>query len=403
MQNTPKSLRLQIAVLGRVNSGKSSFINLLTGQQTSIISPLAGTTTDVVEKAMELPPLGPVLLMDTAGFGDETELKTERMKKAIEALHKADIVLLICEGETLSNIEYEIIRKAEGNKTPLIKIYNKADKFPVAKNDGLTLNSLDLSQRDAVLSKLTELLIKKCPADFLSEQPLLGDLTPKNSTIIMIIPLDYEAPRGRLILPQVQAIRDCLDHNQNIIVCKENNYKQTLENLKTPPALVVCDSQIVDLMVQETPPEILCTTFSILMARFKADLTLMAKNVAQIRKLNNGDKILIAESCAHHAVEDDIGRVKIPALLRKKIQKNLQIDFVSGCDFGKNLEQYKLVIQCGGCTVNRKEMLYRLKKCDEANVKITNYGVCISELKGVLERVLQPFPKAHEAYLSEFC
>ena len=260
MQNTPKSLRLQIAVLGRVNSGKSSFINLLTGQQTSIIAPLAGTTTDVVEKAMELPPLGPVLLMDTAGFGDETELKTERMKKAIEALHKADIVLLICEGETLSNIEYEIIRKAEGNKTPLIKIYNKADKFPVAKNDGLTLNSLDLSQRDAVLSKLTELLIKKCPADFLSEQPLLGDLTPKNSTIIMIIPLDYEAPRGRLILPQVQAIRDCLDHNQNIIVCKENNYKQTLENLKTPPALVVCDSQIVDLMVQETPPEMETTS-----------------------------------------------------------------------------------------------------------------------------------------------
>ena len=202
-------------------------------------------------------------------------------------------------------------------------------------------------------------------------------------------------------MPQVQAIRDCLDHNQNILVCKETNYIQTLANLKNPPALVVCDSQVVDFMVKNTPPEIKCTTFSILMARFKADLTIMAKNAAVISKLQDGDKVLIAESCTHHAVEDDIGRVKIPNLLRKKTQKNLQIDFVSGCDFSKNLEQYKLVVQCGGCTINRKEMLSRLYRCDAAEVKITNYGVCISELKGVLARVLEPFAEAHEAYLQE--
>ena len=400
MLNTPKSLRLQVAVLGRVNAGKSSFINLITGQQTSIISAIEGTTAGVVEKAREMPPLGPILLMDTAGFGDKTALNEERAKKTLEALRRADIALLVCEGENLGDIENDIIKKANEALTPLIKIYNKSDKFKIGANDGLSVNSLDLNKRDEVLSKLTELLLKTCPPDFFNNQPLLGDLAPKNSTIIMIIPLDYEAPKGRLILPQVQAIRDCLDHNQNIIICKENNYKQTLENLKNPPALVVCDSQVVDLMVKQTPPEIMCTTFSILMARFKADLTLMAKNATQISRLKDGDKILIAESCTHHAVEDDIGRVKIPALLRKKTQKDLQIDFVRGCDFGNNLKQYQLIIQCGGCTINRKEMLYRLQKCEEEKVKITNYGVCISELKGVLERVLQPFPEAHKAYLS---
>ena len=401
MQNTPKALRLQVAVLGRVNAGKSSFINLITGQDTSIISPLAGTTTDVVEKAIELPPLGPVLLMDTAGFGDGSSLSPKRLEKTAYALQKADIVLLVCEGDKLDDVEKEIIEKANEANTPLIKIYNKADIFVLSATDGLAVNSRDLSRRDEVLTKLTELLIKACPADFLASTPLLGDLQKENSTVVMIIPLDYEAPKGRLILPQVQAIRDCLDHNQNIIVCKENNYLNVLQNLKNPPALVVCDSQVVDFMVANTPSEICCTTFSILMARFKADLVLMAKNAAHIGKLKDGDKVLIAESCTHHAADDDIGKVKIPALLRKKTQKKLQIDFVSGCNFGENLEQYQLVIQCGGCTVNRKEMLSRLQKCEQAGVKITNYGVCISELKGVLETVLKPFPSALKAYLHE--
>ena len=399
MQNTPKSLRLQIAVFGRVNAGKSSFVNLVCGQSVAITSDIAGTTTDVVEKAMEMPPLGPVLWIDTAGFGDETNLKDLREEKTLSVMQRADIALLVCEGNNIGKIEQNIIKKAEESKIPLIKVYNKSDKFPINSDDGLIVNSLDNSKREQILKKLTELLLKSCPADFLNEQPLLGDLIPEKSTVIMIVPLDYEAPKGRLILPQVQAIRDCLDHNQNILVCKETNYREALNNLKNPPSLVICDSQVVDLMCNQTPPEIKCTTFSILMARLKADLTLMAKNAAVIPNLKDGDKILIAESCTHHAVQDDIGRVKIPALLRKKTQKELQIDFVSGCDFGKNLEQYRLVIQCGGCTINRKEMLSRLYRCENAKVKITNYGVCISELKGVLERVLEPFPDALQAYL----
>ncbi len=401
MQNTPKSLRLQIAVLGRVNSGKSSFINLICGQSVAITSDVAGTTTDVVEKAMELPPLGPVLWLDTAGFGDKTNLQQQREEKTLAAMQRADIIFLICDGDKIGEIEQNIIKTCEEDNTPILKIYNKADKNLISATDGLIINSLDLANRESVLKELTERLLKLCPPEFFNEQPLLGDLAKEKSTVIMIVPIDYEAPKGRLILPQVQAIRDCLDHNQNILVCSENNYVEVLENLKNPPSLVVCDSQVVDFMVKNTPPEIKCTTFSILMARFKADLTIMAKNAAAISKLQDGDKVLIAESCTHHAVADDIGKVKIPMLLRKKTQKNLQIDFVSGCDFSKNLEQYKLVIQCGGCTINRKEMLARLYKCEKAKVKITNYGVCISELKGVLLRVLEPFAEAKKAYMQE--
>ena len=216
----------------------------------------------------------------------------------------------------------------------------------------------------------------------------------------MLIPIDYEAPKGRLIMPQVQAIRDCLDHNQSILAVKENDYVSVLQNFKNPPALVICDSQVVDKMVAETPANIKCTTFSILMARFKGDLRKMAEGAAMIDRLQDGDKILIAESCTHHAVEDDIGRVKIPNWLTRKTGKNLQIDFVSGCDFSTNLTDYKLVIQCGGCAFNRREILSRIYKCEQAGVAITNYGICISELKGVLRRVLEPFGDVYESYLN---
>jgi [FeFe] hydrogenase H-cluster maturation GTPase HydF len=391
MQAAPKSLRLHIAITGRVNAGKSSLLNLLTGQQTAITSNVAGTTTDVVEKAQELQPLGPVLWLDTAGFDDKSELGSKRMEKTYRALERADIVLLVCEGDNIGEAEEKIITLAQEKKTPLIKIYNMADKHNITATDGIKVNSTDLSSRDRVLNELKAALIKACPDDFLNAQPLLGDLAPANSTVIMIIPLDYEAPKGRLIMPQVQAIRDCLDHNQNIMVVKEDNYVDTLNNLKTPPALVICDSQIVDRMVKETPPEIKCTTFSILMARFKGDLGKMVHGAQTISKLQDGDKVLIAEACTHHAMEDDIGRVKIPNWLRKKTGKELEINHVSGCDFVSNLSEYKLVIQCGGCTINRREILSRIYKCEHAGVAITNYGVCISELKGVLKRVLEPF------------
>ena len=391
MQSAPKSLRLQIAVTGRVNAGKSSFINLVTGQRTSIVSEIAGTTTDVVEKAQELLPIGPVLWLDTAGFGDDSALGDKRMEKTLATFDRADIVLLVCQGDKIEAPEQQIIELANERKIPLIKIYNQADIYEITATDGIKVNSADLSSRDRVLNDLKAALIDACPEDFLNSQPLIGDLAPEHSMVVMLIPLDYEAPKGRLIMPQVQAIRDCLDHNQNVIEVKEDDYVAVLNNFKTPPALVVCDSQIVDTMVKLTPPNIKCTTFSILMARFKGDLAKMAHGAAMIDKLQDGDKVLIAESCTHHAMEDDIGRVKIPNWLKKKTGKNLIIHHVSGCDFPQNLKEYKLVIQCGGCTINRREILSRIYKCEQAGVAITNYGVCISALKGVLPRVLEPF------------
>ncbi len=391
MQSAPKSLRLQIVIAGRVNAGKSSFLNLVSGQQAAIVSDIAGTTTDVVEKAQELPPLGPILWLDTAGFADNSALGDKRMEKTVAAFDRADIVLLVCQGDKIEAPEQQIIELAAAHKTPLIKIYNQADRFPITADDGIKVNSADLSSRDRVLNELKAELIKICPEDYLNAQPLVGDLAPEHSTVVMLIPLDYEAPKGRLIMPQVQAIRDCLDHNQSIIAVKENDYTAVLQNLKTPPALVICDSQIVDTMVKLTPPDVKCTTFSILMARFKGDLPKMIKGAKMIDELQNGDKVLIAESCTHHAMEDDIGRVKIPNWLKKKTGKELVIDHVSGCDFPNNLHEYKLVIQCGGCTINRREILSRIYKCEQAGVAITNYGVCISALKGVLARVIEPF------------
>lgn len=399
MQSAPKSLRLQIAIFGRVNAGKSSFLNLVTGQEAAITSEIAGTTTDVVEKAQELLPLGPVLWLDTAGFGDNTELSEQRLAKTAKVLDRADIAVMVCEGDSLGAEEKQIITLTSQRKIPLIKVYNKADKYNITATDGIIMSAADKNSRDKVLNELKAALIKACPEDFINSRPLLGDLTPEHSTVVMIIPIDYEAPKGRLIMPQVQAIRDCLDHNQNVLVVKENDYQAVLQNFKNTPALVVCDSQVVDKMVAETPAELKCTTFSILMARFKGDLQKMVAGAAMINKLQDGDKILIAESCTHHAVEDDIGRVKIPNWLKKKTGKNLQIDHVSGCDFAANLADYKLVIQCGGCAINRKEILSRIYKCEQACVAITNYGVCISELKGVLQRVLEPFGDVYEAYL----
>ncbi len=398
-QNAPKSLRLHIALLGRVNTGKSSFLNLVSGQQAAITSDIAGTTTDVVEKAQELPPLGPVLWLDTAGFGDVSELSEKRLAKTQQILDKTDVALLICAGDRIGAEEEKIMALTTERKIPLLKIYNQSDKFPITATDGIIVNSTDLTTRDKVLYELKSALIKICPENFINPLPLLGDLAPQNSTVMMIIPIDYEAPKGRLIMPQVQAIRDCLDHQQNIMLVKENNYATALQNLRNPPALVVCDSQVVDKMVSQTPNNIPCTTFSILMARFKGDLSIMVQGAAIIDKLQDGDKVLIAEACTHHAMEDDIGRVKIPNWLRKKTGKDLIIEHLSGCDFATDLTKYKLVVQCGGCTLNRREILSRIYKCQQAGVAITNYGVCISELKGVLSRVLQPFGDVYQDYI----
>ena len=390
MQITPKSLRLHIALLGRVNAGKSSFLNLVTGQDVSITSQVAGTTTDVVEKTQELLPIGPVVWLDTAGLGDTTVLGKERQAGTNRVLDRADVAVLVCEGDKFAAEEEHILAECEKRHIPLIKVYNKADLYN-CPNDGIKVVSIDKNSRDKVLNELKEKLLKVVPEDFIKAPSLLGDLIPPQGTIILITPIDKEAPKGRLIMPQVQAIRDGLDNNAVVMVVKETEYHQALNNLKHKPDLVVCDSQVVDFMVANTPQDIKCTTFSILFARLKGDLRKMAEGAKTIATLQDGDKILIAEACTHHAIEDDIGKVKIPNWLRKKTGKNLQIDHVSGCTFPENLGDYKLVIQCGGCTQNRREILSRIQKCQTSAVPVTNYGICISELKGVLDRVLSPF------------
>ena len=397
MNTTPKSLRLHLALMGRVNSGKSSFLNLVSGQNISIASPHAGTTTDVVEKAQELLPLGPVVWLDTAGFGDSTELSTARLDKTRAVFDRADIIILVCEGNQIGDYEQQIIDETAARKLPLIKIFNKADLFP-HDGGGIAVNSTDLSSRDRVLTELKAELIKVCPEEIINTPTMLGDLAPAGGQVIMIVPIDFEVPKGRLILPQVQAIRDGLDNNQIVTVVKENGFEAALANLKKQPDLVICDSQVVDFMVAHTPEGIKCTTFSILFARLKGDIVKLVEGAAAIRRLKDGDKVLIAESCTHHAVEDDIGRIKIPRWLLAKTGKKLEINHVAGHDFPADLADYKLVIQCGGCMFNRREVLSRINRAEQAGVPITNYGVCISELKGVLERVLEPFPEALRAY-----
>lgn len=397
MEKTPKSLRLHLALMGRVNSGKSSFLNLVSGQKAAITSPLPGTTTDVVEKTQELLPLGPVVWLDTAGLGDNTALSDERLAKTKAVFNRADVVILVCEGNKIGAYEEEIIAEAGLRSLPIIKIFNKADLYDTS-GDGIAVNSTDLSNRNIVLNQLKSALINVCPEDIVNSPVLLGDLVPNHGHVMMIVPIDFEAPKGRLIMPQIQAIRDGLDHNQIVTMVKENDYLSALDNLKKQPDLIVCDSQVVDFMTSNTPTGIKCTTFSILFARLKGDLVKLTEGAAAIHQLQDNDKVLIAESCTHHAVEDDIGRVKIPRWLTTKTGKNIHINHVSGCDFPADLADYKLVIQCGGCMNNRREILSRLSCCEQAGVPVTNYGVCISELKGVLEKVLEPFPDALQKY-----
>ena len=403
-QTAPKSLRLQIALCGKVNAGKSTFLNLVAGQQVSITSDIPGTTTDVVEKAMELLPLGPVLFMDCAGYGDETVLGSERMKKSDLAYRRADIVVWLTNGTDFGDIDRDFLRKCVNDKRNVMVVFNKTDisvpsleLIAEIKSLGieniLQLNSLDKSARESSIAAFKQALIKLAPEDFIVNVPLAGDLVERHSHVILITPIDIEAPKGRLIMPQVQTIRDLLDHDCTVTVVKENDFCNILTNLKNPPSLVICDSQVVKKMAAETPENIPCTTFSILFSRLKGDLPLMARGAYTINNLKDGDKILIAEGCTHHAVEDDIGRVKIPRLIRQYTGKDLQFDVYSGHDYPEDLQKYALVLHCGGCMLNRRENLSRIELAAHLGIPITNYGMAISLTQGVLDRVLVPFQK----------
>ena len=408
MQTTPKAMRLHIVLFGRTNVGKSSFLNAVAGQDVAITSPVPGTTTDVVEKSMELLPLGPVVFLDTAGLGDETELGEARMERTRRVLNRADVVLLICEAGVFTHHEEAVVDEAKKRNLPLIIVINKIDLTPVdevftkklrLKADGvLACAATDSEQRESLVNELKMLISAVLSEEFRNPPPLVGDLLPPGGLAVLIVPIDLQAPKGRLILPQVQTIRDALDNDAATLVVKEREYTFMLDRLNQPPDLVVCDSQVVLKMVADTPDDIPCTTFSILFARLKGDLQTLAKGAAAIDTLTSGDRVLIAESCSHHALEDDIGRVKIPRWLRQYTGAALEIDSCAGRDFPDNLADYKLVIQCGGCMNNRAEMLSRLQRCAGAGVPITNYGLAISQTQGVLKRALSPFPAALSAY-----
>ena len=403
MKATPKALRLHIAIIGRTNVGKSSFLNLITGQDVAITSPEPGTTTDVVEKTMELLPIGPVVFIDTAGLNDATSLGSKRLNKTNKVFDRADVILLVHDQTTYTDYEKMVQKKAVAKKLPVIHIYNKTDLYapPIIEENGcsaITCCALDVNNREQVLSQFKKQLLDICPDEFIQPPPLLGDLLRPGGLVILIVPIDMEAPKGRLILPQVQSIRDALDNDAAVLVVKESEYAHLLTQFVSSPDIVVCDSQVVLKMVTETPPHIPCTTFSILFARLKGNLQKMAAGAAVIDHLQDSDKILIAESCSHHALEDDIGRVKIPRWLRQYSGANLQIDVYAGRDFPDNLHEYNLVVQCGGCMHNRREILSRIEACEAVGVPITNYGVCISQTQSVLKRVLSPFPTALETY-----
>ncbi|MEA4926268.1 MAG: [FeFe] hydrogenase H-cluster maturation GTPase HydF [Syntrophomonadaceae bacterium] len=399
MNETPRANRLHIAIFGRRNAGKSSLINALTNQDIAVVSPVAGTTTDPVYKAMEILPIGPVVIIDTAGIDDEGELGELRVQRSLEVLHKADLVLLVIEsGAGVTDFELDIVKRCEEKKLPILAVLNKQDIYPAAPVQlqdikaklGLTPLPVSALTREGIGS-LKIALIKAAPPSW-DEQSIVGDLLIPGDLAVLVVPIDLAAPKGRLILPQVQTIRDILDHDAMAYVVKERELKECFNTLGKRPRIVITDSQAFLKADADTPPEVMLTSFSILFARYKGDLAALTAGARAIETLQPGDKILMAEACTHHRVEDDIGTVKIPRWLRQFVGGELDFHWSSGARFPENLADYKLIVHCGGCMINRREMLSRIMQAQEAGVPIVNYGVCIAYIMGILPRALSPFP-----------
>lgn len=390
-----KSMRLHIGVFGRTNVGKSSLLNKITNQEVSIVSDIAGTTTDVVEKSMELLPVGPVTFLDTAGLDDETELSGQRIEKTMKVVNRIDVAVVVCDFNGIGKFENDLIEKFKELKIPYLIVVNKCDLAPKSfhidlKSELSNIIYTSVKKDEKIVFKFKEALVNLLPEDFVNSPKIVGDLVPAKSTVILVIPIDKEAPKGRIILPQVQTLRDLLDNNCLSYVVKESELKDALDNLKTPPALVVTDSQAFKKVSEIVPENVSLTSFSILFARLKGDLDEFVNGARAIENLKDGDMVLILESCTHHAIEDDIGRVKIPNLLRKKTGKNLVIHNYAGHDF-PDIKDYKLIIHCGACMTNRREVLSRVLIANQNNIPITNYGVVISYCLGILPRAIKIF------------
>lgn len=398
MNQTPASERVHISFFGRRNAGKSSLINAVTGQDLAIVSNVKGTTTDPVYKTMELLPLGPVMIIDTPGIDDEGELGALRVKKSYQVLNKTDIAILVIDSSTgITDVERNCIQRFQSKGIPYLLVYNKCDLMPEEwlpsefAEDSIMVSAVTGFH----IYELKEKIASLKPED-IHPYPIIGDLINPLDLVILVIPIDKAAPKGRLILPQQQTIRDILEHGASSLIVRDVELKETLTKLTSAgikPKLVVTDSQAFARVSKDTPEDITLTSFSILFARYKGDLQTSIQGVAALNKIQNGDKILIAEGCTHHRQCNDIGTVKIPNWIRSYTGKEPEFVFTSGTEFPDDLSTYKMVVHCGGCMLNEREMKYRIACCKDQNVPITNYGILIAEVTGILKRSLESFPE----------
>lgn len=403
MSRVPRGNRLHIALFGRRNAGKSSLLNALTRQNVAIVSEIAGTTTDPVEKPMELLPIGPVVFIDTAGIDDCGALGELRVQKTRQVLDRADVALIVTEAGTWGEFEASLLEELRSRSTPHVVVFNKSDLGRPAEQTQQALTSSQTAFVETIatqgtgLLELREALVELTPKDFLEPPAIVGDLVPPGEMAVLVVPIDMEAPKGRLILPQVQTIRDLLDNDAYCLVVKERELRTALQRLNQPPALVVTDSQAFLRVAADTPRDVKLTSFSILFARQKGDLVELVRGAAAIDRLQAGSRVLICEACTHHPIGDDIGRVKIPRWMRQYVGGELDFTHYQGHDFPSDLTGIDMVVHCGACVQNRREMLSRILRCRRAGIPITNYGLTIAYTLGIFERALEPFPAALEA------
>lgn len=399
---TPSSERVHIGIFGKRNAGKSSLINAITGQNLAIVSEAKGTTTDPVYKAMELLPLGPVMIIDTPGIDDEGVLGSLRIQKAYQVLNKTDIALVIIDAAVGPSAEdLRLIKRINAKKIPLLIVINKCETINEDKKtayQALLPNGKLLfvsAEQKLNIFELKEAITQTVPADENKAQ-IVADLLSPSDFIVLVVPIDSAAPKGRLILPQQQTIRDILEADAAAIVVKENELTNTLQNLGKRPKLVITDSQVFKKVAAETPADILLTSFSILFARYKGNLQTAVQGVTALESLEDGDKILVGEGCTHHRQCDDIGTVKLPRWIKEYTGKNPEFIFTSGTEFPLDLSPYKMIIHCGACMLNEREMQYRIKCAADQNIPFTNYGITIAYINGILKRTVEPFPQIYK-------
>lgn len=395
LNQTPSANRTHIGIFGKRNAGKSSLINAITGQNYAIVSDVLGTTTDPVLKSMELLPLGPVVIIDTPGLDDEGELGALRIQKAYQILNKTDIAVLVIDASSgVTKEDSEILKRIHEKEIPCVIVVNKSDICPNCNLEDLPLPDSDSailvsSKTGEHIHELKELLAQQASQDTI-QKSIVADLLNPLDFVVLVVPIDSAAPKGRLILPQQQTIRDILEAKASAIVVQETELTETLNSLGKKPKMVITDSQVFKKVSAVTPDDILLTSFSILFARYKGNLKTLVDGASALDSLKNGDRILISEGCTHHRQCDDIGTVKLPNWIRSYTKKEVEFEFTSGTEFPLDLSSYKMIVHCGGCMLNEREMKYRLKCAEDAKIPITNYGTCIAYINGILERSLEP-------------